>query len=1061
MRLNRRVKSKMTGIQHPSYGKRLMPVVLDELAKANPNRLYAVIPKSTDVKDGFRDITFADVARCVNFVAHWIEQKLGRSSSFETISFIGIPDLQGAIIFQAAVKCGYKLLLPSPRNPPSTNASLMSQTDCVTLLYTPEVEPLIKPLQDLKSDLRTEVVPSFDEMMKSVPAEFPYSKTFDEACNDPVVVLHSSGSTGLPKPITMTHGSFAVLDNEHNLPDIPGRKKRDWSMWSFKGEARVYTVFPFFHLAGFLCYTLQTIFMNASPVLGPPHMVPDGALLKSVMTHQKLRSIFLPPAVIEQLLHEPNGIDFFKNLDFLVYSGAPFNPVIGDQLSKVVELISPFGSTEVYPQPELAPIATEDWAYHEFNPHVKHEMRPFNNETFELVILVDESTKQTAAAYHNIPGVTEYQTKDLFVRHPEKANLYKYYGRKDDIIVLANGEKFNPIPLEVNVQNEPSLKGVLLVGNRRTRATLLVEPKEHLGEIGRRELLAKLWPLVEKSNLLVPGQGRVQKTMFLCASSDKPFVRTGKGTIVRKLTEEAYNEEIDRLYSQQTGDGIKVSLTPITAEPNAKPIYKRDAIAKFIREVVTSSFSEAANIQDHDDFAAHGLDSEQTVSIVSSLKRNLRKIAPKQIDWITPRTIFRYSTVHSLCELINKFLNDGVIPDEFIDLYRSKTIEEAVAEYSKGLCEQADTNSTLARASKSSGQTTVALIGSTGYLGLYLTAKLLRDNSISHIICLNRASGAAERQEAALLKLDQSLQSVFGKMGHILIDFNQPSLGLTADAYEKLATDVDVLIFNAWQSNFALPLRAFHPFLAATREVADLAAHSHRNMRVLFISTLATIGSMAQKTVAPESLVETPLAALNSGYAESKLVAERILAMASRQTGISVSIARIGQIGGPAEAHAGEWADQAWLSSIVRTSKTLRCLPSRVASIDWIPVDSLATILHRFVVNVEPQVLQFHNICHPQPQPWDLFLRILQKGLGVQSAVPLRDWVKLLQDIGNQDTVDMDKMPAIKLLTYYETLGSGTEEARYATDQTLKRVDFTIPELTESLLERWLTGWSM
>ncbi|KAI0532164.1 hypothetical protein GGR58DRAFT_491137 [Xylaria digitata] len=1051
----------MTAIRRPDYGKRLMPVVLDELAKTDPSRLYAAIPKSTDVKDGFRDITAADVARCVNFMALWIEQKLGRSSSFETISFIGIPDLRGAVIFQAAVKCGYKLLLPSPRNPPSTNASLMGQTNCVTLLYTPEVEPLVRPLQELKSDLRTEAVPSFDEMMKSTPAEFPYSKTFDEAYNDPVVVLHSSGSTGLPKPITMTHGSFAVLDNEHNLPDVPGRKKRDWSIWTFEGEARVYTVFPFFHLAGFLCYTLQTIFMNASPVLGPPHLVPDGALLKSVMTHQKLRSIFLPPAVIEQLLHEPNGIDFFKNLDFLVYSGAPFNPVIGDQLSKVVELISPFGSTEVYPQPELAPIATEDWGYHEFNPHVKHEMRPFNNETFELVILVDESTKQTAAAYHNIPGVAEYQTKDLFVRHPEKANLYKYYGRKDDIIVLANGEKFNPIPLEVNVQNEPSLKGALLVGNRRTRAALLVEPKEPLDEIGRRELLEKLWPLVEKSNLLVPGQGRVQKTMLLCASSDRPFVRTGKGTIVRKLTEEAYHEEIDRLYSQQTGNSIKVSLKPIIPEPNAKPIYERNAIAKFIREIVTSSFLEAANIQDHDDFAAHGLDSEQTVSIVSSLKRNLREIAPKPIDWITPRTIFRHSTVDSLCELVSKLINDGVVPDEFIDLYRSRTIEEAVVEYSKGLSEQANANSTSTHASGPSELTTVALIGSTGYLGLYLTATFLRDNNISHIICLNRASDAAKRQEAALLKLDQSLQSVFGKLSYITINFDEPSLGLTSDAYQKLATDVKILIFNAWQSNFVLPLRAFHPFLSATREVANLAARSHRNMRVLFASTLAAIGSIAQETVAPESLVEAPLAALNSGYAESKLVAERILAIASKQTGIPVSIARIGQIGGPVELHAGEWADQAWLSSIARTSKILRCLPNQVSSIDWIPVDSLATILHSFAVNSEPQALQFYNICHPQPQPWDVFLRILQKRLDVQSAVPLRDWVKLLQDIGNQDTIDMDKMPAIKLLNYYETLGDGTEGARYATDQALKHVDFLIPELKESLLERWLTGWSM
>src|SRR5258707_455829 len=105
--------------------------------------------------------------------------------------------------------------------------------------------------------------------------------------------------------------------------------------------------------------------MNASPVLGPPHLPPDSTLLKRVILNQKLRCMLLPPAVIEGLLNEPNGIDFFKGLAFLVYSGAPFSPATGDRLSQVVEIISPFGSTEVYPQPELAP-SREDWAYHEF-----------------------------------------------------------------------------------------------------------------------------------------------------------------------------------------------------------------------------------------------------------------------------------------------------------------------------------------------------------------------------------------------------------------------------------------------------------------------------------------------------------------------------------------------------------------------------------------------------------------------------------------------------------------------------------------------------------------------
>lgn len=92
-----------------SYGRRLVPQVLDELATAEPERVYASIPKTTDVKDGYRDITMADLARCVNFMAKWIEDKFGRSNSFETITYIGLSDLRGVATFLGAIKTGYKV----------------------------------------------------------------------------------------------------------------------------------------------------------------------------------------------------------------------------------------------------------------------------------------------------------------------------------------------------------------------------------------------------------------------------------------------------------------------------------------------------------------------------------------------------------------------------------------------------------------------------------------------------------------------------------------------------------------------------------------------------------------------------------------------------------------------------------------------------------------------------------------------------------------------------------------------------------------------------------------
>ena len=97
--------------QEPDYGKRLLTKMLDHVASTNPYKLYATIPLSDDVPYKFRDITFADIVRCVDFLAFWLEDRIGRSDSFETLGFIGIADLRSVIFFHAAVKLGYKVCM--------------------------------------------------------------------------------------------------------------------------------------------------------------------------------------------------------------------------------------------------------------------------------------------------------------------------------------------------------------------------------------------------------------------------------------------------------------------------------------------------------------------------------------------------------------------------------------------------------------------------------------------------------------------------------------------------------------------------------------------------------------------------------------------------------------------------------------------------------------------------------------------------------------------------------------------------------------------------------------
>jgi long-subunit acyl-CoA synthetase (AMP-forming) len=41
-----------------------------------------------------------------------------------------------------------------------------------------------------------------------------------------------------------------------------------------------------------------------------------------------------------------------------------------------------------------------------------------------------------------------YATKDLFLQHETRPNLFKYIGRLDDTLTQTLGEKTNPVPIE-------------------------------------------------------------------------------------------------------------------------------------------------------------------------------------------------------------------------------------------------------------------------------------------------------------------------------------------------------------------------------------------------------------------------------------------------------------------------------------------------------------------------------------------------------------------------------------------------------------------------------------
>ena len=107
--------NRMNGAEEQStpYGKRLLPCILDDEAQINPERVFSIITRSNDIKHGFKEVTFRQVANAVNWVATRLQKSFGATPDyeFETLTFIGLPDLRYPIVVFAAIKCGYKVRL--------------------------------------------------------------------------------------------------------------------------------------------------------------------------------------------------------------------------------------------------------------------------------------------------------------------------------------------------------------------------------------------------------------------------------------------------------------------------------------------------------------------------------------------------------------------------------------------------------------------------------------------------------------------------------------------------------------------------------------------------------------------------------------------------------------------------------------------------------------------------------------------------------------------------------------------------------------------------------------
>ena len=210
--------------------------------------------------------------------------------------------------------------------------------------------------------------------------------------------------------------------------------------------------------------------------------------------------------------------------------------------------------------PVLFETDPEDWAYIAFEPDLNgFDWRPAGEDQFELVIVKRPHVVHLQPTFAIFPNLTEWPTRDIWTTHPRKANHWRYVGRTDDLICYAHGLKYHPAVEETSLCANPLIKSALMVGDKRTQTALLLELR-HGGspqnEEERGRLMDKVWPTIAEANALAPSVAQISKSHVILATTEKPFVRASKDTVLRGRTIDLYKREIDQLYAQAGDKGF-------------------------------------------------------------------------------------------------------------------------------------------------------------------------------------------------------------------------------------------------------------------------------------------------------------------------------------------------------------------------------------------------------------------------------------------------------------------------------------------------------------------------
>ncbi|MCK4365261.1 MAG: AMP-binding protein [Thermoplasmatales archaeon] len=510
---------------------------LGQMVKMNAKKF----PNHIALKDKDRSFTYPDLNKRANKLAHsLLSMGLQKGDKFAVLLENSIEIVEA---YLAAAKTGLVIAPVHFRFVGQEILKLMENSDAKAFIVHDEFTPIVNSIKkDLPNILPDRYIvvgekmkgyKEYEEFIKDSPDTEPEVHI---NCDDPWIILYTSGTTGIPKGVVRSHEShiaFFLI----NAVDF-GFNKHDVCL----------NVMPLYHVNSTF-YTFLFLYLGGTAYIHPARHFRVDEILE-IIEKEKITYISLIPTHYNLIL---NASDKAKKRDVssirkLLCSSAPVSKSMKKEIMKFfpgVELYEAYGSTEAGLVTLLKP---ED------------QMRKLGSIGYEavgtdIVKLLDENGNEV-----DVDEIGELYSRgpmmfDKYYKMPEKtANSFKgewfsagdlakrdedgffYIVDRKDNMIITGGEHVYPSEVQEIITSHPDVFDVAIIGI----------PHEKWGEQVTAVIVPREKSKVDEKKIIdfcqdkMAGYKRPKKVIFI---KDEEMPRTATGKILHRVLRERYNSK--------------------------------------------------------------------------------------------------------------------------------------------------------------------------------------------------------------------------------------------------------------------------------------------------------------------------------------------------------------------------------------------------------------------------------------------------------------------------------------------------------------------------------------